>query len=76
MSLKQTENSVMTSLSIKNMSIEQKLSTMELIWDDLCHNDQVSSPDWHLDVLKTREKNKETSINWSTAKQQIISKTR
>ena len=66
----------MTSLSIKNMSIEQKISTMELIWDDLCHNHQVNSPDWHLEVLKAREENNETSVNWFEAKQSIINKTR
>lgn len=64
----------MTNLAIKNMSIEQKLSTMEMIWDDLCDNNQVNSPDWHENVLSEREKNKDTLIDWSEAKQKILNK--
>lgn len=42
---------------IEKMSIEDKLKMMERLWNDLCQNaNNISSPDWHRDVLMVREK--------------------
>jgi cell wall assembly regulator SMI1 len=43
-------------LSVDKMSIEEKIQTMENIWDDLCKKaDSISSPPWHEKVLNDRE---------------------
>jgi putative addiction module component (TIGR02574 family) len=47
----------MKASEIKNMSVEERLQTMEAIWDSLLHEDiEIESPDWHNDVLKDRRK--------------------
>ena len=39
------------------MTTEEKLRTMELLWDDICRNvSDFASPPWHEDILKDREK--------------------
>ena len=41
---------------IKNMSLEEKLHTMELLWDELRENpENVAFPKWHQDILDQRE---------------------
>ena len=55
------------------MSIEEKIRTMETIWDDLCRKaDSILSPSWHEEVLTKREerikKGGEEFIDWSSAK--------
>ena len=41
-----------STLPLEKMSVQEKLSAMELLRDDLCrHAGGVSSPDWHADVL-------------------------
>lgn len=67
------------SLPLKKMSTEDKIRTMETIWDDLCKKaESISSPPWHKDILDEREKaleNKEDEfIDWSNAKKQIEEK--
>jgi putative addiction module component (TIGR02574 family) len=43
-------------LPIEDMTIEEKLATMERLWDDLCRDPaSVPSPAWHKDVLFARE---------------------
>jgi len=47
----------MKELEISNMSIAERLKTMEALWDSLVHEDtEIESPDWHNDVLKERRK--------------------
>lgn len=62
------------------MSIEEKISIMEMLWDDLCQHATIESPDWHQDVLKAREQKRVSSqdepMDWSEAKRQIIENTR
>ncbi len=63
-------------ISIKEMTIEEKLMVMEEIWDDLCHNaDNIPSPAWHGDELAQREaaisSGKATFTDWDTAKKKI-----
>ncbi len=42
-------------LEIKAMSREEQLSTMELLWNELCQQDPaVESPSWHKDILDER----------------------
>lgn len=58
------------------MSIEEKIKTMEELWDDLVsHAENISSPDWHKEVLADREKmlkqGVEEIIDWSVAKQSL-----
>ena len=68
----------MSTVSMRNMSVEGKLEMMELIWDDLCRNDAVQSPDWHSDVLASREKkvasSEEELMDWAAAKKEIRAK--
>ena len=64
------------SIPLKKMTFEEKMQTMEFLWDDLCHGDQaIESPDWHKDILKKREQAIEQGdaefTDWETAKQVI-----
>ncbi len=44
------------SIDIQEMTAVEKLQTMELLWDDICHNTtNVVSPDWHGDILSKKE---------------------
>ncbi|MEN6490099.1 MAG: addiction module protein [Smithella sp.] len=65
-----------TALSLDKMSIEEKIQTMENIWDDLCKKaDGILSPQWHEKVLQERESGindgKEVFIDWKDAKKKI-----
>ena len=41
---------------LDRMTTEDKLSAMELLWEDLCRiPESVPSPPWHEDVLSARE---------------------
>jgi hypothetical protein len=45
----------MSHLNVAEMSIPQRLSAMEELWESLRGaEDEVSSPDWHKDVLEAR----------------------
>jgi len=47
----------MKASEINDMSIVERLQTMEAIWDSLLHeNTEIESPGWHNDVLKERKK--------------------
>lgn len=55
------------------MSIEEKLLTMESLWNDLLSNAAtIPSPDWHKNVLADREEGvsngSEQAVDWATAK--------
>lgn len=44
-----------TETDIERMSCQERIETMELIWDVMCQDESsVSSPDWHGEVLKNR----------------------
>jgi hypothetical protein len=63
-------------LSVENMSVEEKIQTMETLWDDLCRKaDGISSPPWHEKVLNGRENGISTRddvfIDWNSAKKNI-----
>ncbi|HBT16847.1 MAG TPA: hypothetical protein DEB05_07840 [Firmicutes bacterium] len=61
---------------LQQMSTEEKIRTMEAIWDDLCKQaDNLPSSSWHVKVLNEREKQvkQEESkfIDWDKAKKHI-----
>jgi len=63
-------------LPLDEMTIKEKLQTMESIWDDLSTTaGNVPSPDWHKEILTDREQSvsegSEDSISWNAAKNQI-----
>ena len=63
-------------IPLENMSVEEKIQVMEIIWDDLCHNaDDMQSPSWHEDVLREREEALQPGagefIDWDLAKKII-----
>ncbi|MCK4704258.1 MAG: addiction module protein [Gammaproteobacteria bacterium] len=70
----------MTNVSISKMSIEEKISTLEMIWNDLCQHTTLESPDWHQDVLKVRKQKRASSqeqpMDWSEAKKNILNRTK
>ncbi|MBN1901369.1 addiction module protein [Candidatus Sumerlaeota bacterium] len=63
-------------LPLDKMSIGEKISTMEKIWDDLCRGvEEIPSPPWHERILQKREEDEkngaESLIDWETAKKNI-----
>jgi Putative addiction module component len=64
------------SLPLAQMTVEEKLQVMEVIWDDLRrHPDALQPPDWHgkaLDAIEASiERGEETFDDWEKAKQRI-----
>ena len=68
-----------TTLDLDQMTIEEKLRTMESLWGDLCRRGAVSVPQWQKDVLDERQRmideGKAEFIDWETAKKQIREQT-
>lgn len=67
---------MIATLPLKEMTMEDKISTMEVLWDDICRNSpDYASPDWHGDILKEREKNlqsgKDKFEDWEDVKREI-----
>ena len=61
------------------MTVAEKLRAMEALWADLSRNEaQLESPAWHEDVLRDREakikSDKESFMDWETAKKQLRDK--
>lgn len=45
------------SIPLKQMSVEDKLHAIEVIWADLAETpENIPSPSWHGDILRAREK--------------------
>jgi len=63
-------------LPLEEMTIAEKLRTMELLWADLSRNapDELT-PQWHLDVLEERAQRlaegKEEVLDWEEAKKKL-----
>jgi hypothetical protein len=60
-------------LPLESMTVAEKLSAMEAIWESLCSNPlQVESPAWHEEVLAERkmrlENGQATVSDWDSAK--------
>lgn len=68
----------MTTISPETMTTAEKISTMEIIWDDLCNHSSLKSPDWHKSVLTSRQQQhtagNQTPLDWKKAKQKIRNK--
>ena len=68
----------MIAISPKDMTIAEKISVMETLWNDLCQHSSLESPDWRESVLLSREQQREVGnqppIDWEEAKQQIRNK--
>ena len=63
-------------LPLNEMSVEEKLATMETIWASLSANpESVESPAWHGDELRIREaqvgSGEAKFIDWEKAKAEI-----
>jgi hypothetical protein len=63
-------------LPLLQMTVSDKLRTMEALWDDLCENsDDLISPSWHGDVLTERDnkvaEGEEKIYDWNEAKKII-----
>lgn len=66
---------------IKNMSLEEKLHTMELLWDELRENpENVAFPKWHQDILDQRVNSLRDECShytdWDQAKKDIEKRVR
>ncbi len=63
-------------IQIGQMTLEEKLRTMEALWDDLCRREEsVPVPQWHKDLLDERqrlvEEGKARFMSWESAKKHI-----
>ena len=66
-------------LPLKDMSLHEKLSAMESLWEDLTRTPEaIDSPAWHKDVLDERRQHvadgSSRFVDWETAKVNIRSK--
>ena len=65
-------------LPLKDMTLQEKLAAMELLWEDLARSpESVESPGWHKDVLDARRERiaeGKAHVDWETAKKDIRSK--
>ena len=66
----------MSIAEIENMTQAERLSTMEALWDILCHEKpEPDSPDWHEDILAERSRKIESGearfISLEEAKRKI-----
>lgn len=66
-------------LPLKDMSLHEKLSAMESLWEDLARTpDTIESPDWHKDILDERRQRVADGtsrfIDWESAKADIRNK--
>lgn len=67
---------MVTPLAIDTMTIEEKLQTMEALWNDLCHHEEaLPVHDWQKEILDERERLVEQGeanfIDWEEAKKRI-----
>lgn len=64
--------------NLENMTVDEKIRVMELLWADLCKNlPEISSPEWHGRLLAERERalkeGNEVLIDWDDAKKDLLS---
>lgn len=63
-------------LPLKKMSLRQKLSVMESLWEELSRTpESLPSPTWHKDILDERRnrvaRGEAKFVDWETAKSRI-----
>ncbi len=61
---------------LKQMTIDEKLRTMEILWDDICRVvPDFASPEWHESILREREQRikegKDKFLDWDHTKRHI-----
>jgi hypothetical protein len=66
-------------LPLKDMTLQEKLVAMELLWEDLASSpESIESPAWHKDTLNERRQRiaegKAQFVDWETAKNEIRKK--
>jgi Putative addiction module component len=66
-------------LPLKEMTLEEKLAAMEMLWEDLARSpESVESPTWHKDILDERRqrivKGEAQFKDWETTKTEIRKK--
>jgi len=66
-------------LPLKDMSLHEKLSAMESLWEDLASTPEaIESPPWHKDILEERRQRITDGfsrfVDWETAKTDIRNK--
>jgi hypothetical protein len=66
-------------LPLKDMTLQEKLVAMELLWEDLASSpESIESPAWHKDTLDKRRpriaEGKAQFVDWETAKNEIRKK--
>ncbi len=71
---------MVTPLALDKMTIEEKLQTMEALWDDLCQHEEILPVhDWQKEVLDERERMIERGdskfSDWEEAKKRITRET-
>jgi putative addiction module component (TIGR02574 family) len=71
---------MVTPLAIDQMTIEEKLQTMEALWNDLCqHEEMLPVHDWQKDLLDDRkrllEKGDAQFLDWEESKKRIAKET-
>lgn len=67
---------LMGALPIKKMSWEEKLRTMEELWESLSSEEsRLESPPWHEEALRETARRYDTGqeqpIDWATAKREL-----
>jgi len=62
-------------LNLSTFTLAQKLQLLETLWDDICREGNLDSPEWHDSVLKDRQKaydeGRITASDWQQAKKRI-----
>jgi hypothetical protein len=71
---------MVTPLVIDQMTIEEKLQTMEALWTDLCQHEEVLPVhDWQKEILDERarvsKKGEAQFLDWEEAKKRITRET-
>ncbi len=66
-------------LPLKDMTLQEKLDAMELLWEDLVRTPEaIESPPWHKEVLDERlrklKEGKTQFVDWETAKEALRKK--
>ncbi len=66
-----------SAIELSDLTIVEKISVMENLWEDLCKNANDSlSPAWHEDLLAQREEALAAGdsgfTDWNTAKKKIL----
>jgi putative addiction module component (TIGR02574 family) len=63
-------------LPLDRMTIEEKLRAMEMLWDDLCRNEQqIPVSDWQKELLDERQRQIDASeakfSDWESVKKRL-----